>query len=270
MRTGGLAVLAWALALAGCSPGGPEGPAVTGPPAALREGTIVRGSLVESTEFLGGDRLRLREPLVSRHPLAARLQDGRARLDGVSYATRRGLAQARHEFDVRDAERRPARVVVLAPAAGLPASRIEVYRDGQLLASTALDWARVVDGWTLRSRTLTMYENGRPVLRHVREVEGTSLTISHRGGFRAGIIPGLAASVLPARLEAQRLPFSCVDEAVMTVVAAAGVGAATAAAIATPNPLTIGALVTAIAFYDKTMGALESCIIHVLDDGSGM
>jgi hypothetical protein len=251
------AVLGAMAAMVACRDG-PGGDRVAGP-SALREGTVLRGTVVDSLAPVGW-RLPEHLPPASRRPFAETVLRGRATVDGAALATSRGLGVARHEANLTDSLGRPARVVVEAPGAGQPVNRVSVYREGSLLAEATLEWRRVAGGWVLARRVLTVYDDGRPILRHVRDAETSAgLAAATARPGRGSALAAAGGWLLPTPAEAQ-IPFRCWDEAAMTVVATAAVAAATAAVIATPTPATVGALTMAIAFYDKTMDAYIVCL----------
>ena len=251
-----------ALVAAGCSRDRARA-YVTGPHGALTEGSRISGTLVESLSLPGASG-RAAEPHVSRRSFEATVRSGHAEIDGAALATSRGLRTPSHQFEFTDREGRRARIVVGAPGAGQPVERFQVYRDGELLADAVFTWQNRTGAWVLAERTLTVYDHGQPVLRQVRSLEGASATQAF-GGARVG--PALArllsSAVLPRALEAQW--WSCLDKAAVTVVAAGAVGAATAAFIAAPTPVTYGVLAGSIAAYDQAMDAYVECVVQLLD-----
>ncbi len=246
-----------ALAAAGCSRDRARA-YVTGPHGALTEGSRISGTLVESLSLPGASG-RAAEPHVSRRSFEATVRSGHAEIDGAALVTSRGLRAPWHRFEFTDREGRRARIIVGTPGAGRPVERFQVYRDGELLADAVFTWQNRTGAWVLAERTLTVYDRGQPVLRHVRSLEGASATQAF-GGARVG--PALArllgSAVLPRALEAQW--WSCLDKAAVTVVAAGAVGAAAAAFIAAPTPVTYGALAGALAAYDQAMDAYVECL----------
>ena len=251
-----------ALAAAGCSRDRASA-YVTGPHGALTEGSRISGTLVESLSLPGASG-REAEPRMSRRSIEATVRSGQAEIDGAALVTSRGLRSPSHRFEFTDREGRRARIVVGTAGAGQPVQRFQVYRDGELLADAAFTWQNRTGAWVLTERTVTVYDHGRPVLRHVRTLEGANVTQAF-GGARVG--PALArllsSAVLPRALEAEW--WSCLDKAAVTVVAAGAVGAATAAFIAAPTPVTYVALAGAIAAYDKSMDAYMECLVQAID-----
>lgn len=247
-----------ALAAAGCSRDRARA-SVTGPHGAVAEGSRISGTLVESLSLPGASG-RAGEPHVSRRSFEATVLSGHAEIDGAALVTSRGLSAPSHQFEFTDREGRRARIVVGTHGAGQPVERFQVYRDGELLADAAFAWQNRTGAWVLTERTLTVYEHGRLVLRQVRNLEGVSATQAFRG---AQVGPALArllsSAVLPRALEAQL--WRCLDKAAVTVVAAGAVGAATAAFIAAPTPVTYVALAGAIAAYDKSMDDYVDCLV---------
>ena len=248
-----------ALAAAGCSHDRAS-TYVTGPHGALTEGSRISGTVVESLSLPGASG-RAAEPQVSRRSFEATVRSGHAEIDGAALVTSRGLRAPSHRFEFTDREGRRARIIVGTPGAGRPVERFQVYRDGELLADAVFTWQNRTGAWVQTERTLTVYDHGQPVLRQVRSLEGVSATQAF-GGARVG--PALArllsSAVLPRALEAQW--WSCLDKAAVTVVAAGAVGAATAAFIAAPTPVTYGVLAGSIAAYDQAMDAYVECLVE--------
>jgi hypothetical protein len=251
----------WLALAAGCARDRAGGD-VAGPRGAPTDGSRVSGTIVESLSLPGASG-QAAEPRVTRHAFQATVRSGHAEVDGAAVVTSGGLPRPSHEVEFTDREGRRARIVVGTSGAGQPVRRFQVYRDGELLADAAFTWENRTGAWVLTQRTLTVYDRGNPVLRQVRTLEGAS-TVQAFAGARVGrpLARLLTSAILPNELEAQW--YRCLDKAALTIVAASAVGAATAAVITAPTPVTFTALAAAIAFYDRTMDEYVKCIEALL------
>lgn len=250
----------WLALAAGCSRDRAGGN-VAGPRGAVTEGSRVSGTIVESLSLPGASG-QAAGPRVTRRSFQATVRSGHAEVDGAAVVTSGGPRRPSHEVEFTDREGRRARIVVGTPGAGQPVRRFQVYRDGDLVADAAFTWENRAGAWVLTERTLTVYDHGNPVLRQVRTLEGAS-TVQAFGSARVGgpLARLLTSAILPGALEAQW--YRCLDKASVTVVAAGAVGAATAAFIAAPTPVTYTALAIAIAAYDKAMDEFVKCIAAI-------
>lgn len=229
---------------------------VTGAGSTLTNGSRIRGSVVEQVSALVPTVSYRPEP--TRRDFSAVVRNGQATLDGGTIAVSRGLARGTSDVEFTDREGRHARLVARSSAPGRPAEGFQVYRDGQLLVDVAFQWQNLNGAWVLGQRTLTVYDHGQAVLRHTRAVDGATLASAQVGVPGFGRQRSLLSILLPQRLEAQW--YRCLGEATMTVLAASGVGAATAAFIAAPSPATYGVVLGAIALYETTMDAYVECL----------
>ena len=157
-------------AVAGCRGDfGDPGGGVSGPGGGLEEGARVSGTVSGFVQLLGRDGAAFDRPLAAV-PFEARISGGIATLDsalGVVAATR-GLPVAERSFEFVDGDGHRNRLVLGAGEPGAPVNVMRQYRDGQLALEVSFDWERRTGGWLLHGRTLSVYQDGRVVLRDVR------------------------------------------------------------------------------------------------------
>jgi hypothetical protein len=249
----GAAVLAL-LAVAACARDR-SGPAAATDPAvriavALTEGAQVRATVHDAVELTGGAPTEVDGPA---QPAEAVVSGGRA-VDPGSGAL---LAQTDEsgvdgERDLRftDVDGHQHRLVLRGAPGHGPLASARYEKDGEVVAEVAWNWEARSGGWVLRERTLTLHRHGRVVLRQVRQANAVNVTgagVAPDGGFQSPV----------QRMQAVNL--SCGLEWGAYIGASATLVIAGEAATILPNAVTIGAVLTAAAAWDRALNALVGC-----------
>jgi len=248
----GTALLA-ALAVAACARDR-SGPAAATEPAARVADGVGEGALVRATVrdaiAPGGSAAEVEAGVF---PAAAAVSGGRA-MDPASGTFLAGTdgngVDGEREFGFRADDGHRHRLVLRGLAGHGPIASARYEEDGEVVAEVAWRWEGRSGGWVLRERALTLYRHGRVVLRQMRQAQAVDVTASGEG-------PG--AGLAPPVQRMQAVAFACGQEWANYIGASATLLIAGEAAALLPNPVTIGAVLTAGAAWERAFNTLVNC-----------
>jgi hypothetical protein len=253
--TCGVAVLLAAALAVGCGrdASGPEGNGPLAPSAArLVEGALVRTTVRDALAVPregASPAVQEMEPVVAEAVVASgRAVDERC---GAVLAARAGGAATR-ELSYTDEAAHRHRLVVARGSGGGPVQTVRYERDGEVVAEATYRWDPVEGGYVLRERTLTLFRDGRVVVRQARRAGAVD------------VIPAAAAAASDAAgrpdvLRQKAAEIGCLKEWAVYLGASTTLILAGELYTVMPNPATGAALVAAAGVWEKSLNSLLVC-----------
>ena len=259
----GAAAVVAGLAVAACardaSAPGVGVPADAGAPtAALSDGAVVRAEVRDEVEVPRiGASAAVRE--LGFGVREAVVVGGAAKDDahGVLLALGPGYHGGHGDLRYADDEGHEHGLVLDGQAGGEgPLASVRYERGGAVVAEVDYHWERRGGGYVLRERTLTLYRNGRVLLRQVRRIDGVEIA----AGVPTAGASGAGSDTPPPVLRAQAIP--CLREWAVYIGASATMLVAGEVFTVLPNPATGSALVAAIGAWETALSRLLTCQVN--------